>query len=266
METIPLNLFQLHLERVSNYLTSGEGIWWHHRVSTNEIEFHDGDNEPDYLEQGPPLLSFTDTSMVDAVEMCAQCWNDCVEKQVKLPIPEINVYDQEGEFRHKRKFTRESYDDSIDHQENVEIKCIDENPLDEQSLLPSPLPSPLPTSSASTTVVNQLKSKTARAVEQVIGMSKNLSLYDKYLCDYKLSNSKFSKRMLTENLIPLQTQILKSLSENQAIVEKWEKDYFLKHATTPMNNDIIKSDSGIKDHFNKITIAKKLLKKWNIKF
>ena len=64
--TIDLRLFQLHLERIANYLCPGEGIWWHHKTETNEIVFHDGDEYPEQFPHGPELLQFVTTTLTDA--------------------------------------------------------------------------------------------------------------------------------------------------------------------------------------------------------
>ena len=57
-----LRLFQLHLERIADYLSFGEGIWWHHNVDTNEVVFHDGETSPNEVE-GSVLLSFCNTTL-----------------------------------------------------------------------------------------------------------------------------------------------------------------------------------------------------------
>ena len=58
-------LFQLHLERIADYLSIGEGKRWHHDEKTNENIFHDvSDSSPDLTQ--PLLLSFYDTAMKEA--------------------------------------------------------------------------------------------------------------------------------------------------------------------------------------------------------
>ena len=61
-------LFQLHLERIADYLSIGEGKWWHHDVKTNEIIFHDVDDSSPDLTQ-PLLLNFCNTTMTEASQV-----------------------------------------------------------------------------------------------------------------------------------------------------------------------------------------------------
>ena len=58
-------LFQLHLERIANYLSIGDGKWWHHNIKTNEIVFHDVEDCTDNITH-PVLLNFRDTTMTEA--------------------------------------------------------------------------------------------------------------------------------------------------------------------------------------------------------
>ena len=50
--------YQAHLERLSDYLLTGEGVWWHRDSDTGDFVFHDGESEPEYREEGPPLMDF----------------------------------------------------------------------------------------------------------------------------------------------------------------------------------------------------------------
>ena len=60
-------LFQLHLERIADYLSFGEGAWWHHNKRTNEIIFHDGDSSPNEVE-GFKMMSFCNTTLYQSQE------------------------------------------------------------------------------------------------------------------------------------------------------------------------------------------------------
>ena len=50
-------LFQLHLKRIAQYLSPGENVWWHHKVETNEIVFHDSKESSDQHANGPEILA-----------------------------------------------------------------------------------------------------------------------------------------------------------------------------------------------------------------
>ena len=43
-------VWQCHLERISDFLLVGEGRWWHREG--NFVVFHDGENDPDSLDDG----------------------------------------------------------------------------------------------------------------------------------------------------------------------------------------------------------------------
>ena len=63
-------LFQLHLKRIAQYLSPGENVWWHHKVNTNEIVFHDGKESTTTNQnvKGPELWSFTSMTLEEANE------------------------------------------------------------------------------------------------------------------------------------------------------------------------------------------------------
>ena len=61
-------LFQLHLKRIAQYLSPGENVWWHHKVDTNEIVFHDGKESTNQNVSGPELWSFTSMTLEEANE------------------------------------------------------------------------------------------------------------------------------------------------------------------------------------------------------
>lgn len=45
-EGLNQRLLQAHLERLSDYLECGEGVWWH--IEGMYIVFHDADCDPDF--------------------------------------------------------------------------------------------------------------------------------------------------------------------------------------------------------------------------
>ena len=48
-------LFQLHLITIAQYFSPGENVWWHQKVDTNEIVFHDGKESTNQNVSGPKL-------------------------------------------------------------------------------------------------------------------------------------------------------------------------------------------------------------------
>ena len=50
--------YQAHLERISDYIAVGPGIWWHKDEATGNIVFHDGPDEPETRPEGPLCIIF----------------------------------------------------------------------------------------------------------------------------------------------------------------------------------------------------------------
>ena len=96
--------YQAHLERISDYLVVGEGVWWHRDLDTGDIIFHDGDDEPECRPEGPALKSFTETSLKSSYEELKKCWKECLEKNVTLPIKSVIEYDDNGDFLRRIDF------------------------------------------------------------------------------------------------------------------------------------------------------------------
>ena len=54
-------LFHFHREMIADYLSFGEGAWWDHKTTTNEIIFHD-ESSPNEIE-GFKMMSFCKTTL-----------------------------------------------------------------------------------------------------------------------------------------------------------------------------------------------------------
>ncbi|KAI8513939.1 hypothetical protein Bbelb_082630 [Branchiostoma belcheri] len=72
--------FQPHLERISDYLVCGAGIWW--RQVPAGIEFLDGPNEVD-TRTYPPLHQFRSSSLKQEQKSLMEKWNECIQKFCK---------------------------------------------------------------------------------------------------------------------------------------------------------------------------------------
>jgi len=53
-ELLDNELYQAHLQTISDFLRCGKGVWWHVNEDGKEIVFHDGKGWPEFQEQGPP--------------------------------------------------------------------------------------------------------------------------------------------------------------------------------------------------------------------
>ena len=64
MESINDDIWAAHLERISDYLLPGEGVWWKKEKST--IELFDSDDESIEHPEGPSMMYFQ-TANLDKV-------------------------------------------------------------------------------------------------------------------------------------------------------------------------------------------------------
>ena len=128
METIPRDLLQAHIERISDYLLCGEGIWWHHNPKYNDIIFHDGKDEPDEHIEGPRMTDFTEYSLRSILEHVESCWKKCVDSEsVKLPIKIIHIYDSEGYLSTRKHYAFDIIEEDEDEEQftDFQLNSID---------------------------------------------------------------------------------------------------------------------------------------------
>jgi hypothetical protein len=85
--------WQLHLQRISPFLTAGEGVWW--TRTTNGFHFYDGDTDNSQA-HGITLFHYRQQSVSDVEERRKTCWRNIIEQRITIPAYAIKVYDQEG--------------------------------------------------------------------------------------------------------------------------------------------------------------------------
>ena len=79
--------FQSYLERISDYLLPGPGIWW--KKSQSGIDFLDCSTEGDMREQGPKLQHFRSCMVKNVQLQLFKCWEQCLETKVILPLATV---------------------------------------------------------------------------------------------------------------------------------------------------------------------------------
>lgn len=72
-------VYQAHLERISDFLHCGEGIWWRHILTG--IEFHDAPGERLRNDTGAPLPHFRSHILQSEEQYLRDCWNECLAQQ-----------------------------------------------------------------------------------------------------------------------------------------------------------------------------------------
>ena len=73
-----------NLKLIADFLQPGEGVWWS-EIEDECIDFFDGPDELDFRDQGPQLHHFRSTTIKVEQQYLDGCWNECLEKDVKLP-------------------------------------------------------------------------------------------------------------------------------------------------------------------------------------
>ncbi len=66
---------QAHLERISDFLITGPGVWW--RKTSEGFEFLDGTLEGEFYTLGPPLMHYRSHSLSDIDLYLLQQWERC---------------------------------------------------------------------------------------------------------------------------------------------------------------------------------------------
>lgn len=75
--------YQAHLERISDYILPGEGVWWKSDAEGG-VEFFDSDKEPDFREEGPKLHHFRSSSLKQEESYLSSCWENCLQSKISI--------------------------------------------------------------------------------------------------------------------------------------------------------------------------------------
>ena len=96
-ELLDNELYQAHLETISDFLLCGKGVWWHVNEDGKEIVFHDGKGWPEFQEQDPPLHHFRSSSFESEGSHMREKWEECLNQgNLHLPIRKVKVYNTDG--------------------------------------------------------------------------------------------------------------------------------------------------------------------------
>ena len=94
--------YQAHLERVSDFLLCGEGIWWRHIAKG--VEFFDVTSQSETHPEAdtlPPLHHFRSHTLKSESKYLQDNWKKCVSSAaVQIPHHAIRVFDETGELDH----------------------------------------------------------------------------------------------------------------------------------------------------------------------
>ncbi len=99
--TSRMSSWQQHLLRISPFLKSGPGVWWH-SVQGGYI-FHDSSEAPNNRDEGSHIFFTQEVVSKKDVQ-----WEQIHAQNVQLPTPYITVY-KNGEFSGRRAFIESSH-------------------------------------------------------------------------------------------------------------------------------------------------------------
>ncbi|XP_044166005.1 uncharacterized protein LOC122949994 [Acropora millepora] len=89
--------YQAHLERISDFLYCGEGVWWRHILTG--VEFPDAPDKRQRNDKGPPLHHFCSHTLQSEEQYLRDCWNECLTQQVTIPHHVLKIYDEDGNLQ-----------------------------------------------------------------------------------------------------------------------------------------------------------------------
>ncbi|VDI59775.1 Hypothetical predicted protein [Mytilus galloprovincialis] len=80
-------LIQSHLERISDYIFPGEGVWWH--MEDGNMIFHDGPDDEPFRNEGPDMHHFRSSSYKEQHQQLKDIWEKVIEnyKGNKISLP-----------------------------------------------------------------------------------------------------------------------------------------------------------------------------------
>ena len=103
--------WQAHLTRISSFLIH-EQIWW--KEEPENFVFCDGDNDPNYRDEGPVLKHFRSCVIQDIEKQSADNWKHIIDNNVTIPAQTLRIYDEDGEFVSYRNHQTSDIDNNND--------------------------------------------------------------------------------------------------------------------------------------------------------
>ena len=113
---------------------------------------------------------------------------------------------------------------------------------------------------------NQLQTTLGKSVAVVLGITPDVVLFDKMRREYKKHpKDTYCYERFMDELVKIQTSILKKLRELNAELREWDKNYFLKNNHLLSYAHVNQDEEG-KQLTRKIKYAKVLLREWKMDF
>ena len=110
--------WQAHLQRISDFLLEGEGVWW--CTDGEDILFNDITNSPSISDHGPQLHHFRSSSLKEEEAYLQKCWEECIANDIQLPAEVVKVDDPDNHDTVKTVHQSLWQDDKAIHDHNPE--------------------------------------------------------------------------------------------------------------------------------------------------
>ncbi|XP_048587968.1 uncharacterized protein LOC125572131 isoform X1 [Nematostella vectensis] len=112
---------QAHLERISDFLLCGEGVWW--RQVASGVEFFDGPQELGSRTAGPPLHHFRSQTIKSERSYLQECWDKCLTNDIPIPHYKVKIYDDDGDLKVSKLTGFFNDDDKEEEEEDRAEEC-----------------------------------------------------------------------------------------------------------------------------------------------
>lgn len=163
-------------------------MWWHRDVISNSIVFQDGEEEHSKY--------FENESLVSIYKYLAECWSECVRKEITIPIKHIITFDECGDFESRETTVIGKECEREENEIEVRLLEYDNTDVTETS---SPVPCNTVTNTPSRIVI--FKSTLANNISKVLGNSTMLQNFDFHHLEYK-KKSHNSSRLTCAGMLP----------------------------------------------------------------
>ena len=110
-------LYQCHLQRISDFLLCGKGVWW--SLTGSAVVFHDATGRSSSHISGPPLHQLRSTTLVEEQSYLSECWKDVINKvengSLQVPLHKIKKFTNDVSYKiiYTEIFEEDNPEDSI---------------------------------------------------------------------------------------------------------------------------------------------------------
>ena len=262
--------WQNHLQRVSHYLLPGKEVWW--KETQNGYLFLDADDDPVSHAEGPCLRHHRSTSMADISKSSKSIWKEIVNKNIDIPTPVLQLYNDDGTPSSKRWNNPQPEDNNekdnamgqnLDNDNSISAEEYDnEQNLEELVLVDEPDDDMNTEPQIQTQDDVHFQTKHATEIAKVLGTTEDLKEFDKlrrHLKD-KQKVTREDKQRHQRLLYKLQLAVQQKRTTLLKALSSIEKEYYLQHCRLPEPHD----STDYEEIMTQCRHINKLLRAWNL--